>query len=163
VVDDRFLTIGSANLTNRSMGLDSELHASWEVSPDARQERALVRAIRRLRVSLLAEHGGFAGPTVRRLVAIDGLVRRLNELTTHPGARLQQHGPPTPAQAAALQIVDPQALPFDPDNSDADNNLASREEPTDERNSRGPVARVGPAIGSLWRRLVESSGAIGSR
>ena len=26
IVDDEFLTIGSANLTNRSMGLDSELH-----------------------------------------------------------------------------------------------------------------------------------------
>ena len=25
IVDDRFLTVGSANLTNRSMGLDSEL------------------------------------------------------------------------------------------------------------------------------------------
>ena len=29
-VDDRFLTVGSANLTNRSMGVDSELHVSWE-------------------------------------------------------------------------------------------------------------------------------------
>lgn len=28
IVDDRFLTIGSANLTNRSMGLDSELHVA---------------------------------------------------------------------------------------------------------------------------------------
>ena len=30
IVDDRFLTVGSANLTNRSMGLDSELHVAWE-------------------------------------------------------------------------------------------------------------------------------------
>jgi phospholipase D1/2 len=31
-VDDRFLNVGSANLTNRSMGVDSELHVSWEAT-----------------------------------------------------------------------------------------------------------------------------------
>jgi hypothetical protein len=49
---------GSANLTNRSMGIDSELHVSWEAGGVARDDRRLVRAIRRVRVSLLAEHGG---------------------------------------------------------------------------------------------------------
>jgi phosphatidylserine/phosphatidylglycerophosphate/cardiolipin synthase-like enzyme len=58
IVDDRFLTVGSANFTNRSLGLDSELHVSWEAG--AADDR-LGRAIRRLRVSLLAEHAGISG------------------------------------------------------------------------------------------------------
>ena len=35
IVDDRFFTVGSANTTNRSMGLDTELNVAWEAgSPD---------------------------------------------------------------------------------------------------------------------------------
>jgi phosphatidylserine/phosphatidylglycerophosphate/cardiolipin synthase-like enzyme len=51
IVDDRFLTVGSANTNNRSMGLDSELHVSWE-APDP------LPAIRRARINLLIEHAG---------------------------------------------------------------------------------------------------------
>ena len=32
LVDDRFLSIGSANTTNRSLGLDTELNTSWEAT-----------------------------------------------------------------------------------------------------------------------------------
>jgi phospholipase D1/2 len=134
VVDDRFLTVGSANFTNRSMGVDSELHASWEVR-DAR-DRTLARSIRRVRVSLLAEHSGVAGvPGVRRLAPIDGLVRRLNENAARPGARLLEHGPPTAMQKAALSIVDPEDLPFDPETSEAQDR-AGVAEPADERRER---------------------------
>jgi phospholipase D1/2 len=56
IVDDRFLTVGSANTNNRSMGLDSELHVSWEVPPAGDPE--LARAIRRARLNLLVEHSG---------------------------------------------------------------------------------------------------------
>lgn len=113
IVDDRFLTVGSANFTNRSMGLDSELHASWEAAPgDAR----LVRRIRRVRVSLLAEHGGLSGVrAVRKLWAPDELVAHLDEFASGPGARLQRHGPPTPVQAAVMSLIDPKDLPFDPE------------------------------------------------
>jgi phospholipase D1/2 len=113
VVDDRFLTVGSANLTNRSMGVDSELHASWEAGT---ADTRLARAIRRVRVSLLAEHSGLSGlREVRALAPISGLVARLDDLAARPRARLRAHQPPTPAQAAMLAAVDPQALPFDPD------------------------------------------------
>ncbi len=53
IVDDRFLTIGSANTTNRSMGLDSELNLAWDC---ATSDGELERGIRALRISLLAEH-----------------------------------------------------------------------------------------------------------
>jgi phosphatidylserine/phosphatidylglycerophosphate/cardiolipin synthase-like enzyme len=137
-VDDRFLTVGSANFTNRSMGLDSELHASWEVREAG--DRKLARCIRRVRVSLLAEHSGASGVAgVRRLAPIDGLVRRLDENAARPGARLLAHGPPTAMQKAALSIVDPEDLPFDPETSEAQDR-AGVAEPADERRQ------------SRWRR-----------
>jgi phosphatidylserine/phosphatidylglycerophosphate/cardiolipin synthase-like enzyme len=55
IVDDRFLTVGSANLSNRSMGLDTELNVSWEASP---RDEDLRRSIRNVRENLLAEHCG---------------------------------------------------------------------------------------------------------
>jgi phosphatidylserine/phosphatidylglycerophosphate/cardiolipin synthase-like enzyme len=128
-IDDRFLTVGSANLTNRSMGTDSELHVSWEANGSDRDNRRLARAIRRVRVSLLAEHAGLGGiRAVRSIARIGGLAERLDELAARPGARLQRHGPPTPIQAAAMKVADPEVLPFDPDTSPE----READEPVDE-------------------------------
>jgi phosphatidylserine/phosphatidylglycerophosphate/cardiolipin synthase-like enzyme len=112
IIDDRFLTIGSANLTNRSLAVDSELDVSWEAGAE---DRALVRRIRRLRVSLLAEHAGLAGvAAVRALVPIPGLVARLAALAARPEGRLRAYRGPSPSQKAMMKIVDPERLPFDP-------------------------------------------------
>jgi phospholipase D1/2 len=54
VVDDRLVRIGSANLANRSMGLDTECDVAFE--SDARKE--VEERIARFRNSLLAEHLG---------------------------------------------------------------------------------------------------------
>jgi phosphatidylserine/phosphatidylglycerophosphate/cardiolipin synthase-like enzyme len=61
VVDDRLLTVGSCNTSNRSMGLDTELNLTWEAS-----ERREICSIQRARVSLLAEHCGLRRPSVVR-------------------------------------------------------------------------------------------------
>lgn len=53
VVDDRLLRVGSANLSNRSMGLDSECDLAIEAREDRTRE-----AIARFRNDLLAEHLG---------------------------------------------------------------------------------------------------------
>ncbi len=53
IVDDRLLRIGSANLANRSMGLDSECDLAIEARDDATAE-----AIAGVRNDLLAEHLG---------------------------------------------------------------------------------------------------------
>ena len=56
IIDDRFLTVGSCNASNRSMGLDTELNLSWEAtSPD---QHELLRGIRMVRAHLLMEHCG---------------------------------------------------------------------------------------------------------
>ncbi len=61
VVDDRLAYLGSANLSNRSMGLDTESGLTFDADDDARLENV----IRGLRRSLLAEHLG----TTREAVA----------------------------------------------------------------------------------------------
>jgi phospholipase D1/2 len=74
-VDDRILSIGSANCTNRSMSLDSELNLTWECSP---ADTRLAGDIARVRASLLAEHAGIAYDPALEQKA--GLVARLDAL-----------------------------------------------------------------------------------
>lgn len=157
IVDDRFLTVGSANLTNRSMGTDSELHVSWEALPDNATAARVRRAIRRVRVSLLAEHAGERGIRAVRALSIGaGLVARLEDLAARPRARLQRHQGATPAQHAVAELIDPQDLPFDPDttpNSEHQDDEAFVE-PADE----GPTSStVGDVVGSLWESLREKA------
>ena len=54
IVDDEWLRIGSSNLSNRSMGMDSECDVTFEARGDA-EHRETVRAFRD---GLLAEHAG---------------------------------------------------------------------------------------------------------
>ncbi|SAK75372.1 phospholipase D/transphosphatidylase [Caballeronia hypogeia] len=54
IVDDELLMVGSANLNNRSMVLDSECNVSIDAGADAR----IRRAIATMRDTLLAEHLG---------------------------------------------------------------------------------------------------------
>lgn len=56
IVDDRILRIGSANMNNRSMGLDSECDVFIDCARPGNEKAEPV--IRRLRESLLAEHLG---------------------------------------------------------------------------------------------------------
>jgi phosphatidylserine/phosphatidylglycerophosphate/cardiolipin synthase-like enzyme len=145
IVDDRFLTIGSANLTNRSMGLDSELHVAWEHEGE---DDWLIETIRNVRVSLLAEHAGLSAPEAAGLEAIEGLVARLDALADRAGARLQRHGALTPAQQMAMQVVDPDDLPFDPETTAADD-AAGRLDPSDEHSRRRRLPIVAAAVGGV--------------
>lgn len=54
VVDDRLIRVGSANLNNRSMGLDSECDVTIDAARPA--NKGVEPTIRRLRESLIAEH-----------------------------------------------------------------------------------------------------------
>ena len=81
IVDDRLLLIGSANLTNRSLLLDSELGLAFESSEPG---DALSLGIARLRAELLGEHAGVEPDP--KYFAGDGLIPRLDRLL--PGCRL---------------------------------------------------------------------------
>jgi uncharacterized membrane protein YdjX (TVP38/TMEM64 family) len=86
IVDDEILTIGSANLNNRSMVLDTECNLALEAGGDAR----VARAIARVRERLLGEHLDAAPERVaqvhaqkgRLIAAIDAL--RGSGRTLHP-------------------------------------------------------------------------------
>lgn len=112
IVDDRFLTVGSANLTNRSMSVDSELNITVEANGDGAGDAALALAIHKLRMVLIAEHTG--GP---ELELTAGLVARLDLFAdgVGPGCRLRHHPSPTEGEKVAIALLDPQKLPFDPD------------------------------------------------
>lgn len=87
IIDDRLLTIGSANLTNRSMSIDSEIHVAW-ATPDPGD--GLGRAIEGLRRRLLTEHIG--GPALDSAVLdSSALVARLDALTCSVERRLRAH------------------------------------------------------------------------
>jgi len=70
VVDDRLLRVGSANLSNRSMGLDSECDLAIEARDDRTRE-----AIARFRDDLLAEHLGVPIARVREAISQRGSMR----------------------------------------------------------------------------------------
>jgi len=114
LVDDRFLTVGSANTTNRSMGLDTEVNVSWEASYG---QEALIQSIRQARVSLLAEHAG-VDPQQEgyRLSRTTGLVEYLNHLADRAHSRLRHH--PMDRfldENAWLQALKPKNLALDPE------------------------------------------------
>jgi phosphatidylserine/phosphatidylglycerophosphate/cardiolipin synthase-like enzyme len=113
IVDDAFLRIGSANLNNRSIGLDTECDLAIEASRD--EER---RAIRALRERLLAEHLDVRPEEVAAAAKREGsLVRAIDRLNRPDGRGLrgfpamQEDGPTAPFLGTA--ILDPKH-PFEP-------------------------------------------------
>ncbi|GGK49669.1 VTT domain-containing protein [Salinarimonas ramus] len=83
IVDDRLLRIGSSNLNNRSMGLDSECDLAIEAHSEA--ERA---AIARIRDGLLAEHAGVSPDEIADATARDGSLLAAIESFPARGRRL---------------------------------------------------------------------------
>lgn len=131
IVDDRFMTVGSANWTNRSGSLDTELNMAVEAA-DA--QGALGRSIVRARQSLIAEHLGLEG-----LGEPPELVTELNERARVGQSRLRLHPSPTEAELSILTVIDPQQLPFDP--------------AAPEQREHDHSLFIG-GLGALWQRLV---------
>jgi len=139
IVDDRFLTVGSANLTNRSMVVDTELNLTVETLSS---DDELGLSIRDIRANLLAEHTG--GP---ELSLCEGLISHLHTLAEqgergvpNVPCRLRRHPSPTISERAALALVDPQKLPFDPD----------QVEDFDEEAKADFVSSLGQAVRDLF-------------
>ncbi len=77
IVDDTFLRVGSANLSNRSMGFDSECDLIIEAKPD---DVVTQRAIASVRERLLGEHLGVAPELVREACAEKGFIAGVESL-----------------------------------------------------------------------------------
>jgi phosphatidylserine/phosphatidylglycerophosphate/cardiolipin synthase-like enzyme len=113
IVDDRFLRIGSANLNNRSIGLDTECDLAIEAR--RADER---RAVRALRDRLLGEHLDVKPEEVAAAVQRErSLVRAVDRLNRAEGrglrgfSAMEEEGPTAPFLGTG--ILDPRE-PFEP-------------------------------------------------
>jgi len=81
VVDDRLVRVGSANLSNRSMGLDSEC----DLAIEALGEERIKRAITNFRNQLIAEHLGVSVDAVADSMSTKrSLIETMDELGNSP-------------------------------------------------------------------------------
>ena len=104
IIDDHFLRIGSSNLNNRSMGLDTECDLAIEGS-----NQAIRRAIASVKWRLIGEHLGVPGDVIAaeakrqgsELGAIDMLNHNPRSLRCFEAA-VQTDGPTQPAFGTAL-------------------------------------------------------------
>jgi phospholipase D1/2 len=85
IVDDRFVRIGSANLANRSMGLDTECDLC--IAAEGRED--VTEAIATLRSELLAEHLGFTPEGVRQTIQEKGNLRDAIDVLQKPDRTLK--------------------------------------------------------------------------
>lgn len=124
IVDDRLLTLGSANCTNRSMSLDSELNFAWD-SAGPEDPRSL--SLARLRARLICEHAGI--PYHRSLEQTHGFVDRLRALVGR--SKLRQRPAQTPPPGTNGELL--RELAFDPEvaltDLDVEDLLGARREP----------------------------------
>jgi phosphatidylserine/phosphatidylglycerophosphate/cardiolipin synthase-like enzyme len=108
ILDDLLLRVGSANLNNRSMGLDSEC----DLLIDARKSPPAKATIRRIRADLLAEHLGLkpdecaraceeAGSLIEAIEKLRGRGRTLVPLDPEEPPNLQK-------AMARSELLDPE-------------------------------------------------------
>lgn len=102
VADDRLAWIGSANLSNRSMGLDTECVLALDAELDSRAAAVIAR----LRDELLAEHLGSSPATVRSRLAAGGLTLAVDELGGGPRRLAALDGSIDQAPALNFAILD---------------------------------------------------------
>ena len=88
IVDDEILRVGSANMNNRSMGLDSECDVFIDCARPANAHAA--PAIRSLRLRLLAEHCGLTIEAVEAGIARHGSMSAMIDSLSCKGKRLSR-------------------------------------------------------------------------
>lgn len=136
IVDDEILRIGSANLCNRSMGLDTECDLVIVATDD--DTRA---AIARVRNRLIAEHAGLDVPAVER--AIDRAIDRGSSVFEAVGR---------PAASRRLRPVDDAATGIAVDDALLDA-VADPLEPIEEERATSPEQTRGPRF-RLFLKIV---------
>lgn len=110
IVDDEVLRVGSANMNNRSMGLDSECDLFIDAARPGNDHAAPV--IRRLRIALLAEHCGMPREAVAEALERNPSMIELIEAAPRQGKRLEPFvlRPLTDAEKAVADnaLLDPE-------------------------------------------------------
>ncbi len=112
IIDDELVRVGSANLNNRSMGLDTEC----DIAIEANGREDVRRAIAAFRNRLLGEHLGMEPARIEQALAQEGSLIRAIESLRGPGRSVRPLTLRVTADVDALvpdeEIVDP-ARPFE--------------------------------------------------
>jgi phosphatidylserine/phosphatidylglycerophosphate/cardiolipin synthase-like enzyme/uncharacterized membrane protein YdjX (TVP38/TMEM64 family) len=149
IVDDEVVRIGSANLNNRSMGLDSEC----DVFIEARGRADVSAAIAGLRDDLLGEHLGVAPDAVRAEIARRGSIGAAIEALRGGEHTL------VPLEAGRDSLIDtviPDVALIDPERPVGMNDLVSQLASEDVVSLRAPlewsaiVLAAAAGVGALW-------------
>jgi len=143
IIDDMFARVGSANLTNRSLGLDTECDLAIESGGNLRIEAAIAR----FRNRLLSEHLGVLPERVEEAVADQGSLLAAVDSLRGSGrgfARVEaQRLPEANRLVAGAAVFDPNG-PIDP------TALITKALPTEAvRRSPWPMVRLAVVLGLL--------------
>ena len=110
IVDDRMLRVGSANMNNRSMGLDSECDIAIDAAHAAAAD--IGGTIADIRADLMAEHLGVEAADVQQVLAESGSLIQTVERLRGEGRTLRPFVPPEPntleKQIARSETLDPE-------------------------------------------------------
>jgi uncharacterized membrane protein YdjX (TVP38/TMEM64 family) len=143
LVDDELLTIGSANLSNRSMGLDTECNLVITAAGQGERAGHVRAAIAALRNRLLAEHLGTCAPQIAAATGRHGLIGAIE--TLRGGARTLL--PSQPQLSANVDAMVPDRALIDPERPlDPDRFIAGFATSKERGGARGRAASIAAAI-----------------
>jgi phosphatidylserine/phosphatidylglycerophosphate/cardiolipin synthase-like enzyme len=110
IVDDRAIRVGSSNMNNRSMRLDTECDVTIDTALPA--NAGWEDHIRRIRDDLIAEHLDLPLERVAAVIAERGLIGGIEELRDKPGRTLRPYMTPNlndvQAWLADNEVLDPE-------------------------------------------------------
>ena len=152
IVDNQFVRIGSANISNRSLGLDTECDLALEAAGNKRTEQSIAR----LMSSLLAEHLGSTADRVgEKLTETQSLVATIEKLRESRARTLELVDGSVPEW---LDQMIPQSAVVDPESAIAPEKLIDEFVLSEERGSssgallRGALILVFMfALAAAWR------------
>jgi phospholipase D1/2 len=154
-VDDQLFSVGSANLSNRSMAFDTECNLVFEARGNDAEKNRIRQAIARLRNRLLAEHTGTTPEQVAADIARgNGLLAAAGSLKN--GERMLRRLEPT--VTPELDALIPEQALFDPEKPIDPDELVAQFVPEEVRKPMprrligiGTVALVLVVIAIAWR------------
>ena len=111
IVDDRILRVGSSNLNNRSLGLDTECDVTVDAGLEA--NAGCRAAIRGIRDGLIAEHLGVEVAEIARRIDESGSLIATIEAVRGPGRSLRPYEVPNLGEVetwlADNEVLDPES------------------------------------------------------
>ncbi len=148
-MDNRLFSVGSANMSNRSMGFDTECNLSIEVQGDAAKQAQVRQVIATLRNRLLGEHLGVPAQAVQQAMEDTGGLHAAIDALTQPEARSLR--PLDPRLIPELDALTQDNAVFDPERPISPDEIVDAYVP---RSARKPVPRRMIGLGVLAVLLV---------